>query len=181
MSDQKMETAVFGGGCFWCTEAIFVRLRGVESVESGYSGGRIENPNYQQVSEGNTGHAEAIKIEFDPSIIEYKDLLNVFFATHDPTTLNRQGNDIGTQYRSVVFYTSDEQRDAALKFIKELEDNGTYEDIVTEVVRFDKFYKAESYHERYYEKNSEQPYCQIVIDPKVAKLRQKFSELMKPE
>jgi peptide-methionine (S)-S-oxide reductase len=182
MAKNNLEIAVFGGGCFWCTEAIFQRLRGVESVESGYAGGHTANPTYEEVSNGNTGHAESIKIEFDSSVIEYKDLLNVFFATHDPTTLNRQGNDIGTQYRSAIFYTSDEQRDTAEKFIKELEDNATYEDpIVTEVKSLDKFWPAESYHQRYYNNNQSKPYCQFVINPKIAKLRQKFTPLLKPE
>jgi peptide-methionine (S)-S-oxide reductase len=177
--ENDIETAVFGGGCFWCTEAIFTRLKGVRSVESGYTGGTTENPTYQQVSEGNTGHAEAIKIEFDPTEIQYKDLLNVFFATHDPTTLNRQGNDIGTQYRSAVFYTTNQQRDEAVEFIRVLEELGIYKGIVTEVVPLDKFYRAESYHERYYDRNPSQPYCQLVIDPKVAKLRTKFTQLLK--
>jgi peptide-methionine (S)-S-oxide reductase len=177
-----METAVFGGGCFWCTEAIFTRLRGVESVESGYAGGSTENPTYEQVSSGNTGHAESIRIEFDPKVIDYKDLLNVFFATHDPTTLNRQGNDIGTQYRSAVLYTSNEQKQKAEEFIAQLESDKVYDDsIVTEVSKLDKFYPAESYHQRYYENNESKPYCQFVINPKIAKLRQKFTALLKPE
>jgi peptide-methionine (S)-S-oxide reductase len=177
-----METAVFGGGCFWCTEAIFTRLRGVESVESGYAGGSTENPTYEQVSSGNTGHAESIRIEFDPKVIDYKDLLNVFFATHDPTTLNRQGNDVGTQYRSAVFYTSDEQKQKAEEFVALLEADKVYDNsIVTEVSKLDKFYPAESYHQRYYENNESKPYCQFVINPKIAKLRQKFTTLLKPE
>jgi len=180
MAEQKLETAVFGGGCFWCTEAIFTRLRGVESVESGYAGGQVPNPTYEQVSMGNTGHAEAIKIEFDPDIIKYTDLLNVFFATHDPTTLNRQGNDVGEQYRSAIFSTTVTQRQEAIDFIKQLETDGVYEDpIVTEVSPLDKFWPAESYHRRYYENNQNKPYCQIVISPKIAKLRQKFAPLLK--
>lgn len=180
--DKKLEIAVFGGGCFWCTEAIFIRLRGVESVESGYAGGHTDKPSYEQVSEGRTGHAEAIKIEFDLSIIKYADLLNVFFATHDPTTLNRQGDDVGEQYRSAVFYTSPEQKQQAEEFIKKLEDEGTYEDaIVTEVTALNKFWPAESYHRRYYEQNQNKPYCQLVINPKIAKLRAKFTPLLKPE
>jgi len=179
---KNLETAVFGGGCFWCTEAIFTRLRGVESVESGYAGGQTNNPTYEQVSNGDTGHAESIKIEFDPSVIKFEDLLNVFFATHDPTTLNRQGNDVGTQYRSAVFYTSPAQRDATQKFIELLEKDGTYDDpIVTEVKPLDKFWPAESYHQRYFETNRNKPYCQFVINPKVAKLRQKFTPLLKPD
>lgn len=180
--ENKFETAVFGGGCFWCTEAIFQRLRGVESVESGYAGGETSNPSYEEVSSGNTGHAESIRIEFDPSVIKYEDLLNVFFATHDPTTLNRQGNDAGTQYRSVVFFDSAKQRDVALEYIKKLEDDGVYPDpIVTEVRSLDKFWPAESYHQRYYENNESKPYCQFVINPKIAKLRQKFTPLLKQE
>jgi peptide-methionine (S)-S-oxide reductase len=176
------ETAVFGGGCFWCTEAIFTRLRGVESVESGYAGGSVANPTYEQVSNGDTGHAEAIKIEFDPSVVKYTDLLNVFFATHDPTTLNRQGNDVGTQYRSAVFYISDDQKKITEEFIKKLEDEETYGDpIVTEVLALDKFWPAESYHRRYYDQNQSKPYCQLVINPKIAKLRAKFAPLLKSE
>ena len=179
-AENKLETAVFGGGCFWCTEAIFQRLRGVESVESGYTGGRLPNPTYEQVSLGNTGHAEAIKIEFDPSIIKYTDLLNVFFATHDPTTLNRQGADVGEQYRSAVFYTSSEQKKEARDFIQKLAYEEIYTDpIVTEISQLDKFYPAESYHQRYYDQNQNKTYCQVVINPKVAKLRQKFAALLK--
>jgi peptide-methionine (S)-S-oxide reductase len=179
---SKLETVVFGGGCFWCTEAIFQRLKGVESVESGYAGGNTPNPTYEQVSIGDTGHAESIRIEFDPSVIKFEDILNVFFATHDPTTLNRQGNDIGTQYRSIVFYMNDEQRDAAQKFIEQLEKDGVYSDkIVTEVKALDKFWPAESYHQRYYNNNSSKPYCQFVINPKIAKLRQKFAPFLKEE
>jgi peptide-methionine (S)-S-oxide reductase len=178
----NMETAVFGGGCFWCTEAIFTRLRGVESVESGYAGGNIPNPTYEQVSADNTGHAESIKIEFDPKVIKFEDLLNVFFATHDPTTLNRQGADVGEQYRSAVFYTSNEQRDVAQKFIEQLEADGVYANpIVTEIKALDKFWPAESYHQRYYETNQNKPYCMVVINPKITKLRQKFAPLLKPE
>lgn len=178
----SLETAVFGGGCFWCTEAIFTRLRGVESVESGYAGGTVDNPTYEQVSGGRTGHAEAIKIEFDPAMIKYTDLLNVFLATHDPTTLNQQGNDIGTQYRSAIFYTSESQRDQAKLFIEQFENDKTFDDpIVTEVSPLVKFYPAESYHQRYYEQNESKPYCSFVISPKIAKLRAKFSPLLKPE
>lgn len=176
--DKHLEIAVFGGGCFWCTEAIFSRLRGVESVESGYAGGSIPNPTYEQVSAGNTGHAEAIRIEFNPSVIKYTDLLNVFFATHDATTLNRQGNDVGTQYRSAIFYTSEDQRDQAQLYIDQLDSD---EPIVTEVTPLNKFWPAESYHQRYYELNASKPYCSFVISPKVAKLREKFLPLLKPE
>jgi peptide-methionine (S)-S-oxide reductase len=179
---NNLEQAVFGGGCFWCTEAIFTRLRGVESLESGYAGGHTENPTYEEVSNGDTGHAESIRIEFDPSQIKYEDLLNVFFATHDPTTLNRQGADVGTQYRSAIFYTSNEQRDKAQAYIKKLTDDEVFEDsIVTEIAQLNKFWPAESYHQRYYELNQSKPYCQFTISPKIAKLRQKFTPLLKPE
>ncbi|MBX4191458.1 MAG: peptide-methionine (S)-S-oxide reductase MsrA [Candidatus Doudnabacteria bacterium] len=157
------------------------RIKGVESVESGYAGGHVANPTYEQVSAGDTGHAEAIQIEFVPSVIQYKDLLNVFFATHDPTTLNRQGSDVGTQYRSAVFYVNDQQRDEANEFIKKLENDGTYDDpIVTEVTALDKFWPAESYHRRYYDQNQNKSYCQYVISPKIAKLRKAFAPLLKP-
>jgi peptide-methionine (S)-S-oxide reductase len=148
--DSHLQTAVFGGGCFWCTEAIFTRLRGVKTVASGYAGGQTANPTYEQVCQGDTGHAEAIRIEFDPQEISYGDLLNVFFATHDPTTPNRQGNDVGPQYRSAVFYASPAQRDEALAFIAQLTQEGVYSaPIVTEVSPLDKFWPAESYHKRY--------------------------------
>ncbi|OGE80274.1 MAG: peptide-methionine (S)-S-oxide reductase [Candidatus Doudnabacteria bacterium RIFCSPHIGHO2_01_FULL_45_18] len=178
---SKPELAIFGGGCFWCTEAIFSRLRGVESVESGYTGGSLAKPTYEQVSMGNTGHVESIKIEFDPSAVKYSDLLNVFFATHDPTTLNRQGNDVGEQYRSAIFYTTPQQKKTAEEFIQKLADEETFDDpIVTAVSPLDKFWPAESYHQRYYEQNANKPYCQVVINPKLAKLRQKFAPLLKP-
>ncbi|MEO8065294.1 MAG: peptide-methionine (S)-S-oxide reductase MsrA [Candidatus Doudnabacteria bacterium] len=179
---NKLEVAVFGGGCFWCTEAVFVRLKGVESVESGYTGGHTQNPTYEQVSIGNTGHAEAIKVEFDPGNVKYSDLLNVFFALHDPTTLNRQGEDVGEQYRSAVFYMTAEQKKEAEAFIKKLEDEEVFDDpIVTEVAALDKFWPAESYHQRYYEQNKNKAYCQFVINPKISKLRAKFAPLLKPE
>lgn len=178
--NNQLETAVFGGGCFWCTEAIFLRLKGVQSVESGYAGGHTKNRTYEEVSGGDTGHAESIRIEFDPNQIKYADLLNVFFATHDPTTPNRQGNDVGPQYRSAIFYTSDEQKTEAEKFIQQLESEGTFDDpIVTEVTKLDKFWLAESYHQRYYDQNQNEPYCQFIINPKLAKLRQKFAPLLK--
>jgi peptide-methionine (S)-S-oxide reductase len=180
--EAKFEIAVFGGGCFWCTEAIFVRLKGVESVQSGYAGGKTENPTYEQVSMGNSGQAESIQIKFDPSVVKYSDLLNVFFAMHDPTTLNRQGADIGEQYRSAVFYTSEEQKTQAEEFIKKLTTDKVFDDpIVTEVTALNKFWPAESYHQRYYEENQNKPYCQIVINPKIAKLRAKFAPLLKSE
>lgn len=176
-----MKTAVFGGGCFWCTEALFKSLKGVVSVASGYAGGTAENATYNKVSNGNTGHAEVIKIEYDPSIISYLDLLSVFFNTHDPTTLNRQGADTGTQYRSVIFYTEDDQKIEALKLIKELGDNKAYEKpVVTEVAPLDKFYPAEEYHQNYYENNKDAPYCEIVIAPKLEKLQKRFKDLVLP-
>lgn len=175
-----LETAVFGGGCFWCTEAVFERLKGVESVMPGYAGGAMEHPNYNYVSTGTTGHAEVIKVEYDPAQIKYKDLLNVFFAMHDPTTLNRQGNDVGTQYRSVIYYASEEQKTEAEKYIDELEAENVFSaPIVTEVKPLEKFSEAEDYHQSYYQKNPDKPYCQLIIDPKVAKLRQKFANLLK--
>lgn len=179
---SQARTAVFGGGCFWCTEAIFQRLKGVEDVVSGYSGGEIDNPSYEQVSGGNTGHAEVIKIEYDPSLISFQDLLNVFFATHDPTTVNRQGNDVGTQYRSAIFFAEPEQKAEAESFIKKLEEEKVYDDpIVTQISPLGKFYPAEDYHQKFYNNNSQYPYCTFVIDPKVAKLREKFKHLLKPE
>ncbi|HYE22407.1 MAG TPA: peptide-methionine (S)-S-oxide reductase MsrA [Verrucomicrobiae bacterium] len=178
---NKLETAVFGGGCFWCTEAVFQRLKGVESVVSGYAGGDMKNPTYEQVSNGNTGHAEVIKVEFDPQVIAYSDLLNVFFAMHDPTTLNQQGNDIGEQYRSVIFYSSEGQKKRAEEFIQELENDNVFsEPIVTSLEPLSQFYPAENYHQNYYDNNRNKPYCQAVINPKVAKLRQKFAMLLKP-
>lgn len=176
------QTAVFGGGCFWCTEAIFTRLRGVKSVESGYAGGHTDSPTYEEVSQGRTGHAEAIKIEFDSSVVKFTNLLNVFFATHDPTTLNRQGSDVGEQYRSAIFCMTTEQKKEAEEFIEKLTDDGTFEDpIVTEVAFLTKFWPAESYHQRYYEQNQNKPYCMFVINPKIAKLRAKFAPLLSPE
>lgn len=178
--ENKHDIAVFGGGCFWCTEAVFTRLIGVVFVESGYAGGHIEDPTYGVVSKGGTGHAEAIRIEYDPNLVKYEDLLNVFFGTHDPTTLNRQSNDVGTQYRSAIFYINENQRDQATRFIQRLNDDKIFDGkIVTEVTPLKKFYPAESYHEGYYDKNPDQPYCRLVIDPKVAKLRQKFAPLLK--
>lgn len=177
---MKTELAVFGGGCFWCTEAIFERLTGVESVKPGYSGGDVVEPTYEQVSSGRTGHAEAIQIGFNPSQIAYKDLLNVFFATHDPTTPNQQGSDIGPQYRSSIFYTNPKQKEEAERFIEQLGAEDIYGvPIVTEVAPFKAFYDAEDYHQRYYERNKDKSYCQLVINPKIAKLRAKFASLLK--
>jgi peptide-methionine (S)-S-oxide reductase len=177
-SQIKQQVAVFGGGCFWCTEAVFSRLRGVSAVYPGYAGGQTPDPTYEQVSRGSTGHAEVIKIDYDPAKIKFSDLLSVFFATHDPTTLNQQGNDIGTQYRSVVFYTAPEQKIAAEEFIKELQLKNT-KTIVTTVEPLNKFYLAEDYHRNYYATHQNQAYCRLVIDPKISKLTEKFSNLLK--
>lgn len=177
---QKIEIAVFGGGCFWCTEAVFDELRGVISVMPGYAGGSLKNPTYEQVCGGQTGHAEAIRIEFAPSVIAYRDLLKVFFATHDPTTLNRQGSDVGTQYRSIVLYASREQKKEAEGFIRELNDSSAFDKpVVTEVKPLGEFYEAEDYHRQYYASNSYQPYCQSTISPKLQKLHKRFTELLK--
>ena len=176
--NQNKETAVFGGGCFWCTEAVFQNLRGVLSVESGYTGGGVKNPSYEQVSSGTTGHAEANKIEFDPGQISFRDLLEVFFAMHDTTTLNRQGNDVGTQYRSAIFYSSDGQKKQAEEFIAAAQKDFD-SPIVTQLKPLGEFYKAENYHQNYYNQNSDKPYCRLVISPKLQKLKEKFSVLLK--
>ena len=176
----KEETAILGGGCFWCLEAVFDRLVGVKSVESGYMGGNVDNPTYQQVCSGNTGHVEVVRVTFDPDELSYRELLDVFFTVHDPTTLNRQGNDVGTQYRSVIFYTSDDQRVTAEKVIAESSAAREWPDpIVTTVEPATKFFIAEDYHQEYYENNSYQPYCQFVVAPKVKKFQQKFAAKMK--
>lgn len=169
---SNLETATFAGGCFWCTEAVFKRLKGVEEVISGYSGGRIDNPTYEEVSSGDTGHAEAIQIKFDPKIISYEQLVEVFFKLHDPTTLNQQGADVGEQYRSMIFFHNEEQQKIAEKIMDKFEKEKIYEDpIVTEITPFTKFYTAEDYHQDYYEQNrNSNPYCRIVIDPKIQKL-----------
>ena len=175
-----MEIATLAGGCFWCTEAIFRELKGVESVVPGYAGGRPENPSYQQVCSGTTGHAEAIQITFDPAIISFHDLLGIFFTTHDPTTLNRQGADAGTQYRSAIFTHSDAQKDIAKQVIREIEEAHVWPGrIVTEVTPFTNFYPAEGYHQDYFANNPNQPYCQVVIAPKVAKLRKRYQDRLK--
>jgi peptide-methionine (S)-S-oxide reductase len=180
MSETKSQVAVFGGGCFWCTEAVFDELRGVSSVTSGYAGGTVKDPTYEQVCGGGTGHAEAIRIEFDPTQIAFRDLMTVFFATHDPTTLNRQGNDVGTQYRSAILYANDEQKREAESFIKELDAAKTFsKPIVTTLESLTEFYEAEDYHQKYYANNPYQPYCQYLIPPKLDKLHKKFSELLK--
>lgn len=175
---MEYEIATFGGGCFWCTEAVFSELKGVHSVMPGYTGGTIKNPTYDQVCSGTSGHAEVIRIEFDPSTITYNDLLTVFFATHDPTTLNRQGSDVGTQYRSVVYYSSDAQKQAASDFIAMLDEGGSQK-IVTEVAPLGDFYPAEEWHREYYFKNSDQAYCQLVISPKLEKLKEKYAALLR--
>lgn len=176
---NNLETAVFAGGCFWCTEAVFQKLRGVKSVSPGYAGGTVDNPTYEQVSGGQTGHAEVIKFEFDSAVISYRDLLEVFFATHDPTTLNRQGNDVGTQYRSAIFYATEEQKQEAEKIIAELNNAKAYSNpIVTTLESLTKFYEAEDYHKNYYERNQGQPYCMVVINPKIKKFKEKFASLI---
>jgi peptide-methionine (S)-S-oxide reductase len=178
--DAKNDVAVFGGGCFWCTEAVFDELRGVISVVSGYAGGRIKNPTYEQVCSEGTGHAEVIRIEFDPSQISFRDLMTVFFATHDATTLNRQGNDVGTQYRSTILYADEEQKRQAEAFIKELNDSKAFgKPVVTTVEPLGEFYAAEDYHQKYYARNPYQPYCQYSIPPKLNKLHKQFSQLLK--
>lgn len=174
MSD-KLEIATLAGGCFWCLDAVFRQLRGVQKVESGYTGGRSRNPSYRDVCSGTTGHAEAVQITFDPAELSYRDLLGVFFTTHDPTTLNRQGADVGTQYRSAIFYHSPEQRAVAEQVIDELGRNKIWDDpIVTELQPIGPFHPAEKYHQDYYAANSEQAYCQVVIAPKVAKVRKAY-------
>ena len=176
----KYESAVLAGGCFWCIETIFQDLKGVEMVESGYSGGATTNPTYKEVCEGNTGHAEVVRITFDPAVISFEQLLTVFFHIHNPTTLNRQGADAGTQYRSAIFYTGDEQKTSVEKVISEITTSKLWDDpIVTEVTAFDKFYKAEEYHQDYYNNNPNQGYCSMVIAPKVKKFYKEFPQLLK--
>lgn len=177
--ENKLQIAVFAGGCFWCTEAVFQKLRGVKSVLPGYAGGIIDNPTYEQVSTGTSGHAEAIKFEYDPEVISYNDLLSVFFATHDPTTLNKQGADVGTQYRSIIFYTGEQQKLEAENFIAQLTKDEVFPNpIVTTLEPLTKFYEAEDYHKNYYERNQGQAYCQVVISPKLKKLKEKFASLL---
>ncbi|NNE68334.1 MAG: peptide-methionine (S)-S-oxide reductase MsrA [Pyrinomonadaceae bacterium] len=177
---SNLETATLAGGCFWCTEAVFDALRGVEDVVSGYSGGHTENPTYQEVCAETTGHAEAVQLKFDPSEITYKELLQIFFATHDPTTLNRQGNDVGESYRSAIFYHSENQKKIAEELIEEIEEEGIFSDpVVTEVTEFTNFYDAEDYHQDYYANNPNQGYCAAVVGPKVAKFRKVFADKLK--
>ena len=170
--------ATFAGGCFWCTEAIFTRLKGVEKIISGYAGGKVEKPSYEQVSRGNTGHAEAIQITYDPKTISYEDLLYIFWRTHDPTTINRQGADVGPQYRSVIFYADEAQRKAAHSSLEEAQ-KVFKNPIVTEILPFESFYKAEDYHQNYYSKDPKKSYCRLVIDPKINKLQKDFKKYLK--
>ena len=175
-----VEKATLGGGCFWCLEAVYQELRGVQKVESGYSGGHVPNPTYREVCSETTGHAEVVQVTFDPEVVSYRDILKVYFGIHDPTTLNRQGADVGTQYRSVIFYHDEEQRRVAEEVISELEAEGLWSDpIVTEVAPLDEFYVAEAYHQDYFRNNGFQPYCQVIIAPKVAKFRKEHLEKLK--
>lgn len=178
--ENKMETAILANGCFWCTEAIFQRLDGVESVRSGYTGGHVINPAYREVTSGRTGHAEGIEIVFDPEVISFTEVLEVFFSTHDPTTLNRQGADVGTQYRSGIFYKSETQKLIAEAFIKALDDAKVFKNpIVTEVTEFKNFFVAEDYHQNYYNNNKSQPYCRAVINPKLEKFLKDHKDKLK--
>ncbi len=180
MENAKIETAVFGGGCFWCIETLFARLKGVSSVTSGYAGGQMQNPGYEDVSAGQTGHAEVIKIEFDPAVISFDTLLGIFWHVHDPTTLNRQGADVGTQYRSIILYTSEEQKRKAEASKEKIEKSGQFKDpIVTEIVPLEKFYTAEEYHQNYFANNSSAPYCNLVIAPKLHKFLDEYKDLLK--
>jgi peptide-methionine (S)-S-oxide reductase len=177
---DHLETATLGGGCFWCTEAIYERLKGVETAVSGYSGGNVPNPTYREVTSGRTGHAEVIQVRYDPKVITYRDILKVFFETHDPTTLNRQGADVGTQYRSIVLFHDDTQRQIAEETIKKLDQAGIWTNpIVTQVQAFEAFYPAEDYHQEYFENNPNQGYCRVVIQPKVEKFEKAFTEMLK--
>ncbi len=179
---NHFETATLAGGCFWCLEAVFDELKGVQSVESGYAGGHVENPSYRAVCNGNTGHAEVVRVTFDPSVLGFRDLLNVFFAIHDPTTLNRQGADVGTQYRSAIFYHSAEQQETAETLIRELNEQKIWDHpIVTEVKPISNYYQAEDYHQEYFASNPNQPYCQAVVAPKVTKFRKHFLDMLKKQ
>ena len=177
---KELEKATLGGGCFWCTEAVYLELKGVVDVKPGYSGGHVKNPSYKEVCNETTGHAEVVQITFDPEVVSYSEILEVFFVTHDPTTLNRQGNDVGTQYRSAIFYHSEQQKQTAQKAIELLTKDKAYnKPIVTEVTKFSVFYVAEDYHINYFARNKNQPYCQYVVAPKVDKFRKVFKEKMK--
>ncbi|HEX8456753.1 MAG TPA: peptide-methionine (S)-S-oxide reductase MsrA [Pyrinomonadaceae bacterium] len=178
--EQKEELATLAGGCFWCLEAVYADLRGVARVVSGYSGGHAEHPTYREVCDGTTGHAEVVQITFDPEVVSYRELLEVFFTIHDPTTLNRQGGDVGTQYRSAIFHHTPAQRETAAEVIAELDAAGIWDaPIVTELVPFEIFYPAEDYHQEYFQNNPNQPYCRAVVAPKVSKFRQKYLEKLK--
>jgi peptide-methionine (S)-S-oxide reductase len=182
MASSKSDTATFAAGCFWCVEAVFQNVKGVQSVVSGYSGGTVANPSYKEVCTGSTGHAEACQITYDPAQVSYPELLEVFWKTHDPTTLNRQGNDAGTQYRSAIFYHSEEQKELAEHYKKELDSAGAFDNpIVTEISPYQNFYKAEDYHQNYYNDNSMQPYCMFVIRPKVEKFKKVFKDKLKAD
>lgn len=175
--NEQFETITLGAGCFWCTEAVFQRVKGVTNVESGYSGGGIANPTYREVTSGLTGHAEVVQVVFDPEIVSFVTILEIFWRTHDPTTLNRQGADVGTQYRSAVFYHTDKQRDIALRIKQEMEGQAIWDKpVVTEITAFKAFYKAEDYHQDYYNQNPDQPYCQYVIVPKLEKFEKLFKD-----
>ncbi len=177
-----METATLGGGCFWCLEAVYELLEGVDRVRSGYSGGQVADPTYEQVCSGASGHAEVVQVDFDPDVTSYREILEVFFAIHDPTTLNRQGADVGTQYRSVIFHHSPQQEATAREVVAELDAEGIWSDrIVTQIASFESFYPAEDYHHEYYRRNPNQPYCQAVINPKLAKFRSRFAHKLRTE
>jgi peptide-methionine (S)-S-oxide reductase len=179
-SHGSMEVATLGGGCFWCIEAAFNEIKGVVNVESGYAGGEVASPTYEQVCTGTTGHAEAVQVTFDPNLVSFKEILEIFFTTHDPTTLNRQGADVGTQYRSVIFYHNEKQKETAEQVIAELEAEKVWDSpIVTQIEPFKNFYKAEEYHRRYFSRHPEAAYCRVVIAPKIAKLRKKYREKLK--
>lgn len=180
MQNKKLEKATLGGGCFWCLEAVYQQLRGVQQVVSGYSGGSTTNPTYREVGSGQSGHAEVVQLTYDPELITYRDLLNVFFTIHDPTTLNRQGADVGPQYRSIILYHDTDQRQVAEELIAEIEAADIWDaPLVTELQLFETFYPAEDYHQNYYQNNQQQPYCQVVIAPKVAKLRKQHLNLLR--
>jgi peptide-methionine (S)-S-oxide reductase len=180
--NTNLQTATLAGGCFWCLEAVYDEIKGVHSVESGYAGGHMDNPTYREVCNGTTGHAEVVQVHFDPNVVSYRDLLNVFFAIHDPTTLNRQGADVGTQYRSAIFYHDEEQKRIAEELIKDLNAQQIWDrPIVTQVEKLDKFYMAEDYHQEYFARNPYQPYCMAVVAPKVSKFRKHFLELLKKQ
>jgi peptide-methionine (S)-S-oxide reductase len=180
--NSNLQTATLAGGCFWCLEAVFDEVKGVQSVESGYAGGHVENPSYKAVCTGMTGHAEVVRITFDPEIVSYRDLLHVFFGIHDPTTLNRQGADVGTQYRSAIFYHDEEQKKIAEEVIAELETQKLFDrPIVTTLEKMDKFYIAEDYHQEYFANNPYQPYCMAVVAPKVSKFRKQYLDMLKKE